>query len=81
MAGSSIMEDTVNKLLAIMDIPVHDEIHLEWKEIDSKQIKGSDYKSDPAVRQRRKRIRREKSKKQDVFMRDEGGPSYSSEKF
>ena len=32
------MEDAVSKLLAIMDIPVHDEMHLKWKEIDSKWI-------------------------------------------
>ena len=74
------MEDTEGKLLAIMDIPVSDEMHLEWKEIDSKRMKGSDYKSDPAVKQQRKRIR-EKSKKQDAFVHDEGGSSYSSGKF
>ena len=75
------IEDTVSKLLAIMDLPVHEEMHLEWKEIDSKRMKGSDYKSNPAVKQRRKKIRREKSKKQDAFVHKEGGATYSSESF
>lgn len=74
------VEDTISKLLVSMDIPVHPDMPSQWGKIDSKRMAESDYKTDPIVKQRRKRLRREKSKKQDAFVHQEG-VMYSSHSF
>ena len=48
------MNDTVSKLLESMDIPVHPAMPKQWEPIDSMYLAGYDYKSEPAVKQRRK---------------------------
>ena len=74
------MNDTAIKLLDSMVIPVHFDMQEQCKQIDAKRLVGSDYKSDPTVKKRRKKLRREKSKKQDAFVHQEG-VMYSSQSF
>ena len=72
-------EETISKLIELMDI--HSFRHAKpMGKIDSKRMSVSDYKTNPIVKQRRKSIRREKSKKQDAFVHQEG-VMYSSQSF
>lgn len=73
-------EETISKLIVLMDTPIHPDMPSQWEKIDSKRMSESDYKTDPAVKQRRKSIRRDKSKKQDAFVHQEG-VMYSSQSF
>ena len=73
-------EETISKLIELMDIPIHSDMPSQWEKIDSKRMSVSDYKTNPIVKQRRKSIRREKSKKQDAFVHQEG-VMYSSQSF
>ena len=42
-----------------------------WQRINGKRMSSSNYKAQPAVKERRKKHRREKSKKQDGFVHKE----------
>ena len=48
--------------------------------IDRKRMQQSDYKADPVTKQRRKKLKRDKCKKQDAFQHQEG-VMYSSQGF
>ena len=74
------IENTLSKLLPIVNIAVQPAMTAEWQKIDRKRISSSDYKAQPLVKKRRKQRRREKSKKQDAFVHQEG-VMYSSQSF
>ena len=72
------LKDTVAKLLTAMELPVSSSMLRELEMIDGKRIQQSDYKADLVTKQRRKKLKRDKSKKQDAFQRQEG-VMYSSQ--
>ena len=74
------MDNTLSKLLPMVNMQVEPAMHLGWERIDDKRISSSDYKTQPSVKRRRKKLRREKSKKQDAFVHQEG-VMYSSQSF
>ncbi|CAH3044827.1 unnamed protein product [Pocillopora meandrina] len=66
------IKDTVSKLLSAMDLPVCfveivTTVLRELEMIDSKRIRESDFKTDPCTKNRRKKLKRDKCKKQDAF--------------
>ena len=74
------LKDTITKLLSAMDLPVHASTLRELEMIDRKRMRESDYKADPETKKHRKKLKREKCKKQDAFQHQEGD-MYSSQKF
>ena len=74
------MDNTLSKLLPMVNMQVEPAMHLGWERIDNKRVSSSDYKTQPSVKKRRKKLRREKSKKQDGFVHQEG-VMYSSQSF
>lgn len=77
---NSGIESTMTKFLPAMNMTVNGSMRSKWREIDGERIRSSDYKSIQVVKKRRKRLRREKSKKQDGFVHQEG-VMYSSGNF
>jgi len=73
-------EDTVAKLLTAMELPVSSSMLRELEMIDGKHMQQSDYKANPVTKQRRKRLKRDRCKKQDAFQ-DQEGVMYSSQGF
>lgn len=57
------MNNTLSKLLPMVNMQVEPAMHLGWERIDNKRISSSDYKTQSSVKKRRKKLRREKSKK------------------
>ena len=74
------LEDTVAKLLTAMELPVSSSMLRDLEMIDRKRMQQSDYKADPVTKQRRKKLKRDKCKKQDAFQHQEG-VMYSSQGF
>ena len=74
------LKDTVAKLLTAMELPVSSSMLRELEMIDGKRIQQSDYKADLVTKQRRKKLKRDKCKKQDAFQHQEG-VMYSSQGF
>ena len=73
------LEDTVAKLLTAMELPVSSSMLIDLEMIDRKRMQQSD-KADPVTKQRRKKLKRDKCKKQDAFQHQEG-VMYSSQGF
>lgn len=74
------MERTLSELLPMVGMQVEPDMRAYWEKIDRKRISSSDYKSQPSAKIRRKKLRREKSKKQDGFVHQEG-VMYRSQSF
>ena len=74
------LEDTVAKLLTAMELPVSSSMLIDLEMIDRKHMQQSDYKADPVTKQHRKKLKRDKCKKQDAFQHQEG-VMYSSQGF
>lgn len=74
------LEDTVAKLLTAMELPVSSSMLRDLEMIDRKRMQQSDYKADPVTKQHRKKLKRDKCKKQDAFQHQEG-VMYSSQGF
>ena len=64
--------DTVAKLLRAMELPVSSSMLRKQEMIDGKRMQQSDYKADPVTKQCRKKLKRDKCKKQDAFQHQEG---------
>ena len=71
---------TYRKLCPAVGIPVRPPMLEGWKRIDNERIRGSDYKDQAEVKARRKKLKRQKVKKQDGFVHKEG-TTYSSGAF
>ena len=74
------LADTVSKLLTAMDLPVNSGMLRESEMIDKKRMRESDYKADPVTKEHRKKLKRDKCKKQDAFQHREE-VMYSSQGF
>ena len=74
------LQDTVSKLLTAMDLSENSSMLRELGMIDRKRMRESDYKTDPVTKKRRKKLKRDKCKKQDAFQHQEG-VMYSSQGF
>lgn len=74
------IEATLSKLMPMINVEVQAGMITGRQRIDGKRMTSSDYKAQPAVKKRRKKHRREKSKKQDGFGHKEG-VMYSSQRF
>ena len=74
------MDKTLKELMLMVDLKVHSSMRVGWQHIDRKRMNTSDYKTKPSTKQCRKKLRREKSKKQDAFAHQEG-VMYSSQNF
>ena len=72
---------TYTELLPQLDIQVQPKVQEIWRKIDFDRIYQSDYRSTPMVQKRQKKKRKEKMKKQDAFVRKDGGPVYQSHGF
>lgn len=66
------LKDTVSKLLTAMDLPVNSSMLRELDMIHKKRMRESDYKADSVTKKRRKKLKRDKCKKQDAFQHQEG---------
>lgn len=73
-------EATYSKLFPAVGIPVRPNMLEGWKRIDNERMRGSDYKEKSAVKDRRKKLKRQKAKKQDGFVHKEG-TMYCSQAF
>lgn len=62
-----------------MELPVSSSMLIDLEMIDRKRMQQSD-KADPVTKQRRKKLKRDKCKKQDAFQHQEG-VMYSSQGF
>ena len=74
------MEATLSKLMPMINVEVQAGMIAGWQRIYDERMSSSNYKAQPAVKKRRKKHRREKSKKQDGFVHKEG-VMYSSQSF
>ena len=74
------LKDTIMKLCLAMDLPVHPDMLAELEKLDRKRMHESDYKADPETKKRRKKLKKDKCKKQDAFQHKEG-VMYSSQGF
>lgn len=73
-------ETTMEKLMEKTSLPFQPCMVSTWETIDHKRMLCSYYKSKEDVKKKLNRRKREKAKKQDAFVHDEG-VSYSSQKF
>ncbi|KAK2561752.1 hypothetical protein P5673_015132 [Acropora cervicornis] len=69
-----------SKLMPMINVEVQAVMIAGWQRIDGKHISSFSYNSQPAVKKRRRKHGREKSKKQDGFVHKEG-VMYSSQSF
>lgn len=74
------LKDTVVKLLSAMDLPLNSDMLRDLEMIDRKRMQESDYKTNLETKKWRKKLKREKCKKQDAFQHQEG-VMYSSQSF
>jgi len=63
-----------------MDLPLNSDMLRDLEMIDRKRMQESDYKANLETKKRRKKLKREKCKKQDAFQLQEG-VMYSSQSF
>lgn len=63
---------TYSQLAPELDIQVQPKIRESWRKIDLDRIYQAGYRSTPEVQKRRKKKRKEKLKKQDAFVHQEG---------
>ena len=63
---------TYKELLPPLGIQIQPQMVETWRKIDSDRIYQSDYRNTPEVQKRRKMKRKEKLKKQDAFIHEEG---------
>lgn len=80
MIYNSGMEKTMNKLMSKLNIPVSNSMLAAWRNMDKQRIYSADYKTKPNIKQRRKKRKREKTKKADAFVHQEG-IQYKSQQF
>ena len=65
------MDNAMSKVFPAMNMETNESMRHKWREIDGERVRSSDYKSNILVKKRRKRLRKEKAKQQDGFVRNE----------
>ena len=73
-------EVTYSQLLPSIGLNVSEEMISAWMKIDKKRSYGADYKERSEIKERRKKHRRQKAKKADAFVHNEG-MQYKSQGF
>ena len=65
-------EVTYSQLLPNIGLNVSEEMISAWIKMDKKRSYGADYKERPEIKERRKRYKRQRAKKADAFVHEEG---------
>ena len=65
-------EVTYSQLLPNIGLNVSEEMISAWMKIDKKRSYGADYKQRPEIKKRRKKYKRQRAKKADAFVHNEG---------
>jgi hypothetical protein len=77
---NSGMEVTYSQLLPKIGLNVDDNMVKEWNKVDKKRLCAAEYKEKSAVKNRRKKYKRQRAKKADAFVHKEG-VQYKSQEF
>jgi hypothetical protein len=77
---NSGMEVTYSQLLPKIGLNVDDNMVKEWKKVDKKRLGTAEYKDKAAVKNRRKKYKRQRATKADAFVQKEG-IQYKSQEF
>ena len=75
-----LLEVTYSQLLPSIGLNVSEEMISAWMKIDKKRSYGADYKERSEIKERRKKHKRQRAKKADAFVHNEG-MQYKSQGF